>query len=81
VLTLAFGGLNYQIEHHLFPSMPSRNLRRCRPLVKASCAAQGVPYAETNVLKSYRRVLRYLRSVRPVPHLGTSITASSGGVD
>ena len=34
VLTAALGGLNYQIEHHLFPCMPSRNLRRCQPLVQ-----------------------------------------------
>ncbi|MDQ1748773.1 MAG: hypothetical protein QOD07_3036 [Frankiaceae bacterium] len=63
--TAVFGGLNYQIEHHLFPSMPSRNLARCRPLVQAFCAAHGVPYAETRVMDSYRRSLRYLRSVRP----------------
>ncbi len=63
--TAAFGGLNHQIEHHLFPSMPSLNLRRCRPLVKAFCQAQDVPYTETRVLDSYRRSLRYLRSVRP----------------
>ena len=64
LLTAAFGGLNYQIEHHLFPSMPSRNLKRCRPLVKAFCNEQGVAYAETSVLESYRRSLHYLSSVR-----------------
>jgi fatty acid desaturase len=63
VLTAAFGSLNYQIEHHLFPSMPSRNLSRCRPLVMEFCAAQGVPYAETTMLESYREALRYLRGV------------------
>ena len=30
---LALGGLNYQIEHHLFPSMPRPNLRRSQALV------------------------------------------------
>jgi fatty acid desaturase len=64
-LTAAFGGLNYQIEHHLFPSMPSGNLSRCRPLVRAFCAAHGVPYAETSPVVSYQRVLRYLHGVRP----------------
>jgi fatty acid desaturase len=65
MLTWAFGGLNYQIEHHLFPSMPNRNLRRCQPLVKAFCASRGVPYCETTLFGSYARSLRYLRSVRP----------------
>jgi fatty acid desaturase len=65
LITAAVGGLNYQIEHHLFPSMPSRNLRKCRPLVKAFCEAQGVAYTEARPLDSYRQSLRYLSSVRP----------------
>ena len=40
------GGLNYQIEHHLFPSMPRPHLRLAQPLVRAHCARLGVPYAE-----------------------------------
>ena len=64
-LRVAFGGLTYQIEHHLFPSMPSRNLRRCRPIVKAFCAARGVDYCETGLLASYGRVLGYLAGVQP----------------
>jgi fatty acid desaturase len=66
-----FGGLNYQIEHHLFPSMPSRNLRRCQPMVKTFCAARGVAYCETSILGSYGRVLGHLRSVRPGLHRAT----------
>jgi fatty acid desaturase len=65
VLTAALGGLNYQIEHHLFPSMPSRNLRRCKPLVEKHCVALGLPYCEMSLFGSLGRVLRYLRSVRP----------------
>jgi fatty acid desaturase len=64
VTAAVFGGLNYQIEHHLFPSMPSRNLRLCRPLVKDFCAREGVAYTETTVRASYARVLGYLNSVR-----------------
>jgi len=64
VLSVVFGGLNHQIEHHLFPSMPSRNLRLCRPLVKDFCAREGVAYTETTVRASYARVLGYLNSVR-----------------
>jgi fatty acid desaturase len=62
-----FGGLNYQIEHHLFPSMPSRNLRRCSPIVREFCRARSIAYTETTVFASYRWVLRYLRSVNPEP--------------
>ena len=67
VTATLFGGLNYQIEHHLFPSMPSRNLRRCCPIVREFCLARGVRYTETNFFASYRWVLLYLRSVQPEP--------------
>ncbi|MEU2560765.1 acyl-CoA desaturase [Streptomyces longispororuber] len=57
------GGLNYQIEHHLFPSMPRPHLRHAQPLVRAHCHAVGMPYAETGLADSYRQVLRHLREV------------------
>jgi fatty acid desaturase len=62
-MAIAMGGLNYQIEHHLFPSMPSVNLRRARPLVRAYCADRGIRYSETTFVGSYRIVLRYLKRV------------------
>ncbi|MGQ0846253.1 MAG: fatty acid desaturase family protein [Sporichthyaceae bacterium] len=58
-----FGGLNYQIEHHLFPSMPRTNLRRVQPLVKAHCASLGIPYAETSLPASMLMTIRHLQSV------------------
>ncbi|RKN39970.1 fatty acid desaturase family protein [Micromonospora endolithica] len=63
----ALGGLNLQIEHHLFPNMPRGNLRRARPIVRAYCAEQGVPYAETGLIDSYRQALAHLHEVgRPL---------------
>ncbi|XP_059260201.1 fatty acid desaturase 3 isoform X2 [Mustela nigripes] len=38
------GHLNFQIEHHLFPTMPRHNYRRVAPLVKALCAKHGLNY-------------------------------------
>ncbi|MBS2964857.1 acyl-CoA desaturase [Actinocrinis puniceicyclus] len=60
------GGLNYQIEHHLFPSMPRVNLKRARPLVRAFCAERGISYRECSAFDSYRQALRHLRSVGAV---------------
>ncbi|NBE80541.1 fatty acid desaturase family protein [Micromonospora rubida] len=63
----ALGGLNYQIEHHLFPNMPRGNLRRARPLVRAYCAELDLPYAETGLVESYRQALAHLHEVgRPL---------------
>ena len=63
VVDFALGGLNYQIEHHLFPSMPRANLRRAQPIVRAYCAEQGIPYEETGLVDSYAQALRHLHEV------------------
>jgi fatty acid desaturase len=63
VVDFALGGLNYQIEHHLFPSMPRANLRRAQPLVRAFCADRGVSYRETTLFASYAQALRHLHAV------------------
>jgi fatty acid desaturase len=54
------GGLNYQIEHHLFPSMPRPHLRRARRLVRDYCANRRISYTETGLFTSYAIALRYL---------------------
>jgi fatty acid desaturase len=56
-----FGGLNYQIEHHLFPGMPRPNLRRARSMTIRYCEQAGIPYHEVSPLQSYAEVLRHLR--------------------
>ncbi|MFC4949623.1 fatty acid desaturase family protein [Pseudonocardia sp. GCM10023141] len=62
-LDMAMGGLNHQIEHHLFPSMPSMSLRRAKPPVRAFCMEHDVAYVETTLTGSYAHVLRYLDDV------------------
>jgi fatty acid desaturase len=62
-MSLLLGGLNYQIEHHLFPSMPRPHLARAREIVLAHCTEHGVPYTETTLMKSYGIVVRYLNEV------------------
>ncbi|MDT0444622.1 fatty acid desaturase family protein [Streptomyces johnsoniae] len=57
------GGLNYQIEHHLFPSMPRPHLRLAQPAVRRYCQEAGVSYAETGLVDSYRQALRHMHEV------------------
>ncbi len=57
------GGLNYQIEHHLFPSMPRPSLRHAQAPVRAFCEEHGIAYRETGLVSSYDQVLRHLRVV------------------
>jgi len=63
LVDVALGGLNYQIEHHLFPSMPSPNLPKAKPIVEAYCAELDVPYAEAGLVESYAIALRHMHQV------------------
>jgi fatty acid desaturase len=67
---LALGGLNYQIEHHLFPSMPRANLRRSQALIKEFCQQRGLSYCETSFGSSYAQALRYLNTIGRPPRPG-----------
>lgn len=60
---LAMGGLNLQVEHHLFPNMPRPNLRRAQPIVREFCERHHIPYTETGLIKSYKIVVDYLNNV------------------
>ena len=70
VTDFVLGGLNYQIEHHLFPSMPRPNLRRSQELIRTFCQEHGVPYSQTTLLASYGLALRHLGSVGRGPQPG-----------
>jgi fatty acid desaturase len=61
--TALMGGLNYQIEHHLFPSMPRPHLAAARRLVREHCRANDVQYTETNLISAWGIVVRYLNQV------------------
>ncbi len=74
IVDLLLGGLNYQVEHHLFPSMPRPNLRRAQGLVTDFCAERGIRYVETGLLDSYRQVLRHLHDI---PQPGAPLPAST----
>ncbi|MGX7681830.1 fatty acid desaturase family protein [Jatrophihabitans sp. DSM 45814] len=71
---LLLGGLNYQIEHHLFPNMPRPSLRHAQHLVIQYCRDHHISYTETTLLGSYvaavshlNQVGRPLRRPEPIP--------------
>ena len=61
--TSLMGGLNHQVEHHLFPSMSRPFLSRARRIVRAHCEELDVPYTETSLGHSYLIVVDYLNRV------------------
>jgi fatty acid desaturase len=58
--TFMLGGLNYQIEHHLFPSMPRPNLRRVQGVVRDFCKATDLGYSEESFVESFRQIIHHL---------------------
>ena len=58
-----YGGLNYQIEHHLFPSMPRNRLKHAAPVVEQFCEEKNISYTSVSVPESFRRIFGYLARV------------------
>ena len=57
------GGLNYQVEHHLFPSMARPSLRRASEITREYCQSRGILYTEIGLTAAYGAVVRYLNEV------------------
>ena len=54
-----YGGLQYQIEHHLFPRAPRHNLRKIRNRVRPFCKKHGVPYMSVSFIVSVGGMCEY----------------------
>ena len=63
VIDSFMGGLNYQVEHHLFPNMARPSLRKSQEIVKEYCESHNILYTETGLLQSYGIVIAYLNKV------------------
>ena len=58
-----FGGLNNHIEHHLFPTLPRKGLRRARRITRDFCRCHGIPYRETSWPRAAAEVSRFFHQV------------------
>ena len=74
-----YGGLNYQIEHHLFPSMPRPNLRHSQALIREFCQQRDLPYCQSSLVGSYAQALRHLNSVGRSARRGASASSGADG--
>lgn len=57
------GGLQYQIEHHLFPVTPRASLPGVQKIVSKYCLRYNIPYEERHVIEASKTVLAYLNQV------------------
>jgi fatty acid desaturase len=75
--SFAMGGLNYQIEHHLFPAMPTPNLRLARPIVRRFCADHAIDYHEVPIHRAWATVASHLNRVGLKAALAVSCPTAS----
>ena len=65
IFTELNGGINLQIEHHLFPTVAHSHYEKVFPIVKSYCEKNGIPYVQKNnlfeVFQSYRKMLNYTK--------------------
>lgn len=59
-----YGGLNYQIEHHLFPTMPRKNLKKAQIFVRQFCERHHIGYHETGIIRSFAEILKGLTPIQ-----------------
>ena len=55
---LLTGNLSFQIEHHLFPDLPSNRYAQLAPQVREACERHGLPYNSGRLGRQYRSVLK-----------------------
>lgn len=72
-----YGGLNYQIEHHLFPTLARNKLREAHKIIKKFCNEERISYYETTMVQSYREILAYLHEVSAPLRQSRSMRASN----
>lgn len=71
-----YGGLNYQIEHHLFPTMPRNQLSKAQPIVEDFCKRLGIAYHATGLFASYRETWLHLYRLGNAARRGTAAVAA-----
>ena len=55
VLTWVLGGLNFQIEHHLFPFLPHTHYPKVAEIVRRNCTKHGIRYSSQPSLRAALR--------------------------
>lgn len=54
------GGLNYQVEHHIWPTIPRHNLPRAAVFLKQFCEKHSIPYSSAGLIEGNRQVCKLI---------------------
>lgn len=63
LLAFSSGNLCYQIEHHLFPDLPSNRLAQVAVRVRDVCEKYGLPYTSGSLVRQYLLTLRTIHKL------------------
>ncbi len=63
VLAFSTGGLCYQIEHHLFPDLPSNRYRQIATRVRELCDKYDLPYTSASLARQYLLTMRTIHKL------------------
>jgi fatty acid desaturase len=77
VLDFYYGGLNSQIEHHLFPRASHDRYREMRPVVQAFCEKNGLAYERVGLYRALASVGNHLGSMTAAYHAKTEVGAAA----
>ena len=58
-----YGHLNYQIEHHLFPTMQRQHMKKARKIVQQFCKEKKIDYYETGIIQSYVEIIQHMHEI------------------
>ena len=71
IFSWMIGGLNHQVEHHLFPDICHVHYRKIAPIVKATAAEYNIPYYSKKTffeaLVDHSKMLYHLGNAELVP--------------
>lgn len=62
-LNFISGGLNYQIEHHLFPHISRKHLPKAKAIVKEFCIKKKLSYKDSSLAEAWKDVFTYLDDI------------------
>lgn len=71
VIDMLHGWTNYQIEHHLWPTLTLLQYQRARPRVQEICRRHGLPYRVESVFVRYAKTARNCVGLEHAPVMDT----------
>lgn len=74
------GGLNYQIEHHLFPRISRKNLPEIKSIVRDFCLKMDIHYQDDTLAKAWKDIFIYLNNIGKFANVKFSVLRAASSM-